>query len=60
MLAVDSRASMGSFDNSESVRKVIVINDRILGTMAGGAADCQFWEENLGRIIKLYELNTGE
>ena len=60
ILAVDSRASMGTFDSSETVRKVIEINDHMLGTMAGGAADCQFWEENLARIVKLYELNTGE
>ena len=60
ILAVDSRASMGTFDSSETVRKVIEINDHMLGTMAGGAADCQFWEENLARIVALYELNTGE
>ena len=49
-MAVDSRASMGSFLSSETVRKVIEINDYLLGivvlrymfigTMAGGAADC--------------------
>lgn len=60
IVAVDSRASMGSFVSSESVRKVIPINDRILGTMAGGAADCSYWEEYLGYEIKLYELNSGE
>lgn len=32
----------------------------MLGTMAGGAADCMFWEENLARAVKLYELNYGE
>lgn len=31
---------MGSFISSNNVRKVIEINDFILGTMAGGAADC--------------------
>ena len=40
IVAVDSRASMGSFVSSESVRKIIEINDYLLGTMAGGAADC--------------------
>jgi 20S proteasome subunit beta 5 len=60
VLAVDSRASMGKFNSSESVRKVIEINDYLLGTMAGGAADCLFWEENLARILKIYELNNGE
>jgi 20S proteasome subunit beta 5 len=60
LIAVDSRASMGQFDSSEVVRKVIEINNRMLGTMAGGAADCMFWEENLARQVKLYELNYGE
>ena len=60
LLAVDSRASMGKFDSSETVRKVIEINDYLLGTMAGGAADCLFWEENLARLLKLYELNNNE
>lgn len=27
--------------------------------MAGGAADCQFWERNLGRQCRLYELDHG-
>jgi 20S proteasome subunit beta 5 len=31
---------MGPFISSNNVRKVIEINDFILGTMAGGAADC--------------------
>ena len=40
MVAVDARASMGNFVSSNKVRKVIEINDYLLGTMAGGAADC--------------------
>ena len=40
IIAVDSRASMGQYISSESVRKIIEINDFLLGTMAGGAADC--------------------
>jgi 20S proteasome subunit beta 5 len=28
--------------------------------MAGGAADCQFWERNLGRQCRLYELSHGK
>jgi 20S proteasome subunit beta 5 len=31
---------MGSFISSNNVRKVIEVNEFILGTMAGGAADC--------------------
>lgn len=33
---------------SGTVKKVIEINPYLLGTMAGGAADCSFWERNLG------------
>jgi 20S proteasome subunit beta 5 len=42
------------------VKKVIEINPYLLGTMAGGAADCQFWERNLGRQCRLYELQNGK
>lgn len=60
ILAVDSRASMGQFNSSETVRKIIEIDDRMLGTMAGGAADCQFWEGYLGNFCRLYQLQNGE
>lgn len=40
LVAVDARATMGAFISSNKVRKVIEINDYLLGTMAGGAADC--------------------
>lgn len=45
LVAVDARATQGAFISSNQVRKVIEINDFLLGTMAGGAADCQFWEK---------------
>ena len=54
IIAVDSRASMGSFLASETVKKVIEINDYLLGTMAGGAADCQYWERYLNMECRLY------
>lgn len=60
IIAVDSRASQGSYISSQSVKKVIEINPFLLGTMAGGAADCQFWERNLGRQCRLYELAHGK
>ena len=60
LLAVDSRASMGDFNASEEVLKFIPITSKMIGTMAGGAADCLFWEENLGRMVNLYELEYGE
>ena len=54
IIAVDSRASMGSYISSQSVRKVLHITDRLLGTMAGGAADCQYWERYLGMMCRIY------
>jgi len=60
IIAVDSRASMGSYIGSGTVKKIIEINPYLLGTMAGGAADCQFWERNLARECRLYELRNGE
>jgi hypothetical protein len=38
---------------SQTVRKIIEINPYMLGTMAGGAADCQFWHRNLGVKVKI-------
>ena len=60
LIAVDSRASMGSYIASKTVRKVTEINDYLLGTIAGGAADCQFWERQLSVWCKLYELRHGK
>merc|ERR1719214_579740 len=60
LIAVDSRASMGSYIGSQSVKKGIEINEYLLGTMAGGAADCSFWERNLTRQCRLHELREKE
>lgn len=38
IVATDSRATAGSWIASQTVKKVIEINDKLLGTMAGGAA----------------------
>ena len=40
IVSVDSRATQGPFIASQTVKKVIEINPFLLGTMAGGAADC--------------------
>jgi 20S proteasome subunit beta 5 len=58
IIAVDSRASQGSYVSSQTVKKVIEINPYLLGTMAGGAADCAFWQRNLGMQCRLYELKN--
>jgi len=58
VVAVDSRASMGQYISSQTVMKVIPINKFLMGTMAGGAADCLFWERNLGTQCRLFELRN--
>jgi len=60
IVAVDSRASAGSYIASQTVKKVIEINPYLLGTMAGGAADCSFWERLLAKECRLYELRNKE
>ena len=60
IVAVDARATMGPFISSNNVRKVIEVNEFILGTMAGGAADCQFWEKYVAMQCRIYELRNGE
>ncbi|KAJ1649569.1 Proteasome subunit beta type-5 [Dispira simplex] len=60
VIATDSRATQGSVIASQSVKKIIEINPYLLGTMAGGAADCAFWERELGRRCRLYELRNRE
>ncbi|CAJ1953500.1 unnamed protein product [Cylindrotheca closterium] len=57
--AVDSRASLGSFVGSKTTQKVLPVNSHILGTMAGGAADCMFWIGKLRAEAMLHELKEG-
>ena len=56
----DQNCRLIVFLASSTVKKVIEINPYLLGTMAGGAADCQFWERDLGRQCRLYELRNKE
>jgi len=58
IVSVDSRSTMGNYIASQTVKKVIEINPFLLGTMAGGAADCMFWERNLGMQCRMYELRN--
>jgi len=60
VVTVDSRSTQGNYIASGTVKKVIEINPYLLGTMAGGAADCSFWERELGRRCRLYELRNKE
>lgn len=45
---------------SQNVRKVIPINKYLLGTMAGGAADCVYWDRVLTKQCRMYELRNKE
>lgn len=58
VLSVDSRATGGQYIGSQSVRKVVEINDLLLGTLAGGAADCTYWYRVLTMECRLYELRN--
>ena len=59
-MAVDSRASMGHYISSETVRKVIEISNQKLATIAGGAADCQYWQAWLSQQVRHFELKHGK
>ena len=50
---MDSRATGGMYIGSGSVKKIIEINKFLLGTMAGGAADCTYWERVLSKQVRL-------
>uniref|UniRef100_A0A7E4ZXE1 proteasome endopeptidase complex n=1 Tax=Panagrellus redivivus TaxID=6233 RepID=A0A7E4ZXE1_PANRE len=56
VVAVDSRASSGEYISSKSVMKILDIGDRMVATMAGGAADCQFWTRVVAMYCNLFEL----
>jgi 20S proteasome subunit beta 5 len=60
IVAADSRASSGQYVGSSTVMKILEISDHILATMAGGAADCQFWTRVLAKQAKLFELSNKE
>ncbi|KAI5180490.1 20S proteasome subunit beta 5 [Nematocida sp. AWRm80] len=60
VVAVDSRATSGSYIASQTVKKVIEVNKYLIGTMAGGAADCYYWERVMGSYATEYSLKYGE
>ncbi|XP_071864594.1 proteasome beta5 subunit [Bombus fervidus] len=60
VLAVDSRATGGQFIGSSSMKKIVEINDYLLGTLAGGAADCVYWDRVLAKQCRTYELRNRE
>lgn len=60
VVCADSRATGGQYIGSQNVRKIIEINRYLLGTMAGGAADCTYWERLLSERCRLHELRNRE
>jgi len=60
VVCADSRATGGQYIGSQSVKKIITINKYLLGTMAGGAADCVYWERVLSERCRIYELRNRE
>lgn len=51
---------MGHFISSESVRKVIEISQKKVATIAGGAADCQYWQAWLAQQVRMFQLRHGK
>lgn len=45
---------------SQSMKKIVEINDYLLGTLAGGAADCVYWDRVLAKQCRMYELRNRE
>jgi len=60
VVAVDSRATNGKYIATQSVMKVLEVSDHLVATMAGGAADCQFWIRVLAKQCRLFELQNKE
>ncbi|XP_017051479.2 proteasome subunit beta type-5 [Drosophila ficusphila] len=60
ILCVDSRATSGKFIGSQTMQKVVQVNKYMLSTMAGGAADCTYWDRVLARESRLHELRYKE
>jgi 20S proteasome alpha/beta subunit len=55
VIAVDSRASIGDFVGSRTVKKIFPMNQHILATMAGGAADCSYWIRKVACYVNQME-----
>jgi 20S proteasome subunit beta 5 len=48
------------FTGSQTMKKIVEINDYLLGTLAGGAADCVYWDRVLAKQCRMYELRNRE
>eukprot|EP01041_Mallomonas_annulata_P006282 gene6282-12723_t len=57
--AVDSRATVGDYVGSSTVKKIFPLTKSMIATMAGGAADCAYWIRRISREIKILEYEYG-
>jgi len=55
IVCIDSKASVGDYVGSRTVRKVFPVAKSIVATMAGGAADCEHWIRRISRDAKAFE-----
>jgi 20S proteasome subunit beta 5 len=60
VVAVDSRASVGSYVGSRTVKKVFPIGSHVVATMAGGAADCAHWIRRIACRIRIIQEDFGK
>lgn len=60
IVCVDSRASIGDYVGSRTVKKVFPVSDTAVATMAGGAADCAFWIRQISLRSKIFSYNYGD
>ena len=56
ILCIDSKASIGNYVGSRTVKKIFPVTNQIVCTMAGGAADCAYWIKRLSRIINTIQM----
>ncbi len=59
ILCVDSKSSMGDYVGSRTVKKMFAISDKCVATMAGGAADCEYWIRHVAKRVKNIEFEMG-
>ena len=59
IVCVDSKASIGKYMGSRTVKKVFPISRYIVATMAGGSGDCAYWIKNIATFVKLFEYEYG-
>lgn len=52
VLCVDSKASVGNYVGSRSVKKIFPVSKSIVATMAGGAADCAYWIRRVATAMR--------